>query len=289
MTNHSNDSADENDGKYSTDQQMTFDSLLKTSLRERAEHEQTLSDSGDNQQQSFESKSGKKTTPAADDQEREESASNQRTALATSIGEAHVSDRRSKLAGGETKAIGHHTTYELARTTINNQTYYYVAQITDQSYERHHAQLAIKDFGTAWSYDIPEPNQEVLQHAIGDQRQRDIQMGQDPVKWLSDAQLDQVSEWYRSRTGLKFHSFEERHRKDEEKIHVIDQYLVADLDKELLLSGGDLQELTDRQITVLFENLLEIVHPNVDLVPTLGTDLGRRIEYPLLARITFDD
>lgn len=154
MTDHSNDSADENDGKYSTDQQMTFDSLLKTSLRERAEHEEMLSDSVD-KQQSSESISGKKTARTSDEKEREESASNQRRALATSIGKAHVSDRPSlKLAGGETKAIGYHTTYELARTEINKRTYYYVVQTTDQSYEQHHAQLAIKDFGTTWSYDI---------------------------------------------------------------------------------------------------------------------------------------
>lgn len=288
MTNHSNDSADENDGKYSTDEQMTFDSVLKTSLRERAEHEQILSDAGDNQQQSSESKSDKKTTQTSDDPEREESASNQRTALATSIGKAHVSNRPSlKLAGGETKAIGHHTTYELARTDVNNITYYYVAQTTDQSYERHHAQLAIKDFGTTWSFDVPEADSEAIQHAIEKQRQRDLRVGREPVEWLTSAQLDTVSEWYQSRTELELLNLEERNRKDE-KIHVVDQYLVVDMDKDMLLSGGDLQELTDRQVTVVLENLIDIVHPNVNLLPTLDTNLRQRIEYPLLAKITFD-
>lgn len=290
MTNQSNDSADENDGKYSTDEQMTFDGLLKTSLRERAEDEQIQSDSIDTQQQSFESESSTKTTRTPDNPEREETATNHRAALAESIGKAHVSDRPSvKLAGGETKAIGHHTSYELARTNVNKETYYYVAQTTDQSYERHHAKLAIKDFGTTWSYDVPEANHEVIQQVVREQRQRDLRVGREPVEWLTDAQLDAVSEWYQSRTELEFLSFEERHRKDDESIHVVDQYLIADLDKEMLLSGGDLRELTDRQIDVVVENLIDIVDPNIDFLPTLDTDLRRRIEYPLLAKIVFDD
>lgn len=290
MTNHSNDSADENDGKYSTDQQMTFDSLLRTSLRERAEHEQILSDSVDNQQKSSDSKSRKKTTRTSDNQEQEESENNQRTALATSIGKAHASNSPSlKLASGETRAIGHHTTYELARTDIGSQTYYYVAQTTDKSYERHHAQLAIKDFGTTWSYDILEPDQEAIQHAVGEQRQRDLRAGQDPVEWITDAQFETVSDWYRSRTELELLNLEQKHRKGEKTIQVVDQYLVADVDKERLLSGGDLQELTDRQVTVVFENLIDIISPKLDLLPALDTDLRRRIEYPLIAEITFSD
>lgn len=114
-------------------------------------------------------------------------------------------------------------------------------------------------------------------------------MGQEPVKWLSKTQLDLVSEWYRSRTGLEYHNFEERHRKVEENIHVVGQYLVADLDGEMLLSGGDFRELTDWQSIAVFENLIDIVRPNVDLVPALGTGLRRRIEYPLLAKIIFED
>ncbi|MFC7230565.1 hypothetical protein ACFQMM_02700 [Saliphagus sp. GCM10025308] len=264
MTDDSYDSADENDGKYSTETEMTFEGLLKTSLRERAEHKQILSDAAENPQQSSESKFGEKTTRTSDEQEREESASNQRMALATSIGKAHVSNRPSlTLAGGETKAIGHHTTYELARTDVNNRTYYYVAQTTDQSYERHHAELAIKDFGTTWSYDVPEADQEAIQQAIREQRQRDLRAGREPVEWLTSAQLDTVSEWYRSRTELEFLNLEERHRKDEESIHVVDQYLIADMDRKMLLSGGDLRELTDRQVTVVLENLIDIVHPNI--------------------------
>ena len=43
MTHHSDhDSADENDGKYSTDERMTFDSVLKSSLRERDENREIL-------------------------------------------------------------------------------------------------------------------------------------------------------------------------------------------------------------------------------------------------------
>jgi hypothetical protein len=114
-------------------------------------------------------------------------------------------------------------------------------------------------------------------------------MGGEPVEWLTDAQLDAVSEWYQSRTDLEFFSFEERHRKDEESIHVIGQYLIADLDKEMLLSGGDLRELTDRQVNVVVESLIDIVDPNIDFLPVLDTDLRRRIEYPLLAKIMFDD
>ncbi|MFC7238891.1 hypothetical protein ACFQS4_11755 [Saliphagus sp. GCM10025317] len=290
MTDDSYDSADENDGKYSTETEMTFEGLLKTSLRERAEHKQILSDAAENPQQSSESKFGEKTTRTSDEQEREESASNQRMALATSIGKAHVSNRPSlTLAGGETKAIGHHTTYELARTDVNNRTYYYVAQTTDQSYERHHAELAIKDFGTTWSYDVPEADQEAIQQAIREQRQRDLRAGREPVEWLTSAQLDTVSEWYRSRTELEFLNLEERHRKDEESIHVVDQYLIADMDRKMLLSGGDLRELTDRQVTVVLENLIDIVHPNIELLPALDTNLRQRMEYPLLARITFDE
>jgi hypothetical protein len=290
MTDDSYDSADENDGKYSTETEMTFEGLLKTSLRERAEHEQILSDAGDNQQQSSESKFGEKTTRTSNEQEREESASNQRTALATSIGKAHVSNRPSlTLADGETKAIGHHTTYELARTDLNNRTYYYVAQTTDQSYERHHAELAIKDFGTTWSYDVPEAAQEAIQQAIKEQRQRDLRVGREPVEWLTSAQLDTVSEWYQCRTESEFLNLEERHRKDEESIHVVDQYLVADIDRKILLSGGDLQELTDRQVTVVLENLIDIVHPNIELLPALDTSLRQKIDHPLLANITFDE
>jgi len=57
----------------------------------------------------------------------------------------------------------------------------------------------------------------------------------------------------------------------------------------MLLSGGDLQELTNRQVTVVLENLINIVHPNLDLLPTLDTNLRQRMEYPLLAQITFDE
>jgi hypothetical protein len=288
MTSHSNDSADENDGKYSSDQQMTFETLLKSSLRERSNHEQMSSQSVENQNHSFEAKSDENATKTSSKQQDEEPASNQRKAIAKSIGNAHASDQYSKLAEGQTKAIGHHTTYKLARTSIDNETFYYVAQVTDQSYDRHHAQLIIKDFGTSWSFDVAEPNKEILQNVIAEQRRQDIRVGKDPVEWLTENQLDRVSEWYQSRTSLEFASLEERYRKDSEDIQVIDQYLIADQDQNTLLSGHDLQNLTERQITVVLENLLNVISPNLDLPVSLETDIQQRTKYPLFGEIGFD-
>jgi len=119
MTDHSNDSADENDGKYSTDQQMTFDSLLKN----ESSSEQSMkkcSDSVD-KQQSSESISGKRPRePLTRRSEKNQLVISEGLWL-HQLGKHTYRIVHLKLAGGETKAIGYHTTYELARTEINKE------------------------------------------------------------------------------------------------------------------------------------------------------------------------
>ncbi|WP_276412399.1 hypothetical protein [Haloarcula halobia] len=199
MTDYANDSADENDGKYSTETEMTFEGLLKTSLRERDEPEQTPTETVEVKQQAPAS-NPEPSTSQATETEREDSASLQRTKLAETIGK-HVSNGASKsLVEAKTNAIGHQTTYSLAKTTIDQQTYYFVAQITDQSYQPHRAQLVIKDFGKSWSFEHPDVPVDGIRRAIGDQRQRDMRAGKTPVERLSDGQVETVRDWYQNRS-----------------------------------------------------------------------------------------
>jgi len=287
MTDYANDSADENDGKYSVESEMTFEGLLKSSLREQDNPEQAPMGAGDVEKQASTSNAGTSSSEVPE-MEREDSASPQRIDLADTIGE-RVAEQASKLVEGKTNAIGHQTTYTLAETTIDQQTHYFVAQITDRSYQRHKAELAIKDFGTSWSYEPIEPPGDAIRHAIRRQRQRDLRAGKTPVEWLSDDQLETVGDWYQNRAEIAFNGVGERYGKSDDEIEVYDQYLVADLDIEELLLGGDLSGLTERQTIVVRENIREIVSPNLTVPQSLAEYFQQNVDYPVFGRVVFDE
>ncbi|OAQ53964.1 hypothetical protein HTG_00105 [Natrinema mahii] len=294
MTPHPNhDSADENDGKYRADEEITFEGVLKASLRERAEHQKTLDnlvkkDRGPAPSEPDTKKHRKQSRDVAA-QQREETASTEREELATAIGEAHAAKRSSSpIASGETTQIGLHTTYEFTNTKIDDQTYYYVAQTTVESYEHHEGTLAVKDFGTEWSYSVPSIDTEALQNVIARRRQEDLRAGREPVAWLTENQIDAIEKWYLARTESELFTLEEDPHREGRTVHVFDQYFVADVAEEALTVGTDLDELTDRQVNAVLESLLTLVETKTDLPSVLYDDLRESIDYPLLARITFD-
>lgn len=287
------DNADETDGKYSTDEKMTFEEVLKSSLRERAEQQETLDELVEKDRGATpperEAEKRREHRREAAKQQREEIDSEEREALATAIGEAHVSTQPSyRIATGETDRIGLSTAYEFAKTTINDRTYYYIVQITEQSYKQHEATLAVKDFGTEWSYSIPTIDTDALQDAIARQRQADLRQKREPVAWVTESQIDTIEKWYQARTESALLALEERSRREGCTVHVLDQYLVADVDEESLVVGNDLEELTNRQINVVIESLLNLVKVDTDMPPVLYEDVPKSIDYPLLAQITFD-
>lgn len=294
MTLHpDHDAADENDGKYTTDEKMTFDEVLKSSLRERTVDRERLNDLVEKNRSKTPTES--ETESRADqsqrdgDQQREDSASNARKAIATAIGKAHVSDQpRHRLASGETTKIGHDTTYELARTEINDVTYYYVVQNTDQCYATHQGKLAVKEFGTEWDYTVPDVNPEALETVIAQQRRADLRADREPIAWLTDEQYEAVNDWYQSAIDLELGSLEEVPRKREETVHILDQYLVVDLDEPSLGVGGGLQGLSDRQAELVREEILRLVRANTALPKAIIDHLRESVAYPLLARVTFD-
>lgn len=287
MTDQPDDGADENDGKYSSDEEMTFENLLKMSLRKTESQSNGASREPTTQTSSTEQVS--ETAQNARRLEREESASERLTAVAEQIAQAHTTGTTRELASGQTSAVGQHTTYEFNTSTIENDTYYYLAQTTDRSYERHLAKLAIKDFGTEWDVDPPDVCPDAIQRAIKNQRYQDHKAGRKPVSYLSDAQRTEVATWYQSRVDFGFDTLEYTPRKYEDTVHVIDEYLVLDLSEEELLLGKDLTGLTSQQATVIIENLLTIIRPDIDLTPALADDIHQRFKYPLLGKLSVGD
>ena len=297
MTLHPDrDSADENDGKYSTDEAMTFEGVLKTSLRERAEHKETLDDlvEKDRGPTPLERREEKRRNErqATAKREREETATREYEALALAVGEAHTVDQADhpsfEIATGETTEIGLHTAYELATTEIDDQRYYYLVQITHRAYQNHHGELAVKGVGKELSYAPPAISATSLQNQIDRQRKKDLRANRDPVAWLTDAQLETIDEWYVARVMSEFHLLEHRLERSTLTVDVLDAYLVADTDEENLLIGNDLQTLTSRQRDVVTESLAEIVDANIELPLVLYADLHQTADYPLVAEIVFD-
>lgn len=287
MTNQPNDGADENDGKYSSDDEMTFENLLKMSLRKN--EAQTNDTSRQHDSQTTKTQTASESTQDACRSEQEDSASEQRTAIAKQIAQTHTSGTTRELASGQTSAVGQYTTYEFKTSTIENETYYYLAQTTDRSYERHLAKLAIKDFGTTWDVEPPDVHSDAIQRAVKNQRYRDLKAGKEPVSYLSNAQQAEVATWYQSRVDFGFDTLEYTPQKFEDTVHVIDEYLLLDLSEEELLLGSDLTGLTNQQATVIIENLLSIIRKDIELSPSLADDIHHRFEYPLLGKLSFDD
>ena len=297
MTLHPDrDSADENDGKYRTNEAMTFEGVLKTSLRERAEHKATLDDlvKKDRGPTPLERREEKRRNErqATAKREREEIARREYEALADAVGDAHTSDQADhpsfEIATGETTQIGLHTTYEFATTEIDDQRYYYLVQITQRSYQNHHGELAVKGVGKELSYAPLSISATSIQNQIDRQRKEDLRANRDPVAWLTDAQLETIDEWYRARVMSELHLLEHRLERSDLTVDVLDQCLVVDADEESLLIGNDLRSLTSRQRTVVTESLAEIVEANVELPLVLYTDLHQSADYPLVAEIVFD-
>lgn len=294
MTLHpDHDSADENDGKYCTDEKMTFDEVLKSSLKEQSDDRERLDDLVERDRTESSSMSDIETRTEQSqrdgDHQREDSASNARTSLATAIGQAHVSDqRRHRIASGETTQIGQHTTYQFARTKINDSTYYYVVQNTDQCYTTHQGKLAVKDFGTEWDYTVPDVNAEALETVIAQQRRADLRADREPIAWLTDDQYEAVNDWYQAEIDLELCALEACPRQRDDTVHLLDRYLVVDRDEQSLGVGGGLQALTDRQADLVRGEILRLVQANIDLPQAIIDHLRESVDYPILARVTFE-
>ena len=294
MTLHpDHDAADENEGKYTTDEKMTFDDLLKSSLRERAGDRERLDDLVEKDRSKPTHESEIETRPEQtqrdDKQQREDSASNAREELATAIGEAHLSDQlRHRIASGETTQIGHHTTYQFARTEINDTTYYYVVQNTDQCYATHHGKLAVKDFGTEWDYSVPDISAGALETIIAQQRRADLRADREPIAWVTDEQYKAINDWYQAEIDLELCVLEACPRQRDDTVHILDRYLVVDLDEQSLGVGGGLEALSDRQADLVREEILRLVQVNTALPQAIIDHLSETVDYPLLARVTFD-
>lgn len=288
MSEDSNDSADENEGKYSTDEEMTFEGVLKSSLRSESPLEQTPPESSDTSHQVSRSTSRSQEASNADESSREDSDESQRTVVATRLAEAYADGDPKCLVSGETGEIGLHTEYELARSNVGEDDYYYLAQVTDRSYNPHRSELVVKDFGLEWSYDVLELDTVAIQRVIEKQRRQDFQAGSDPVEYLTEAQATDVVQWYQDRSGLALYPLKEPSQRDLDAIHLLDQYLVVDMDKRELLKGGDLDLLTERQRRVITTNLLGLVRRSIDVPLAVERDIQNRFEFPLMAELTFD-
>jgi len=288
MKDQSNDGSDENEGKYSTDQEMTFEDVLKQSLREDDESNWNHSDSSKTHQ--LESGISSRDTENSSKQEREESDSARRVEFAEAIAETYTPQGPPlSLAHGETGAIGLETTYDLGKATVNDQTVYFIGQNTIRSPDRFSGTLAIKDFGETWGYDVLDVDPAALKVAFGEQRRDDYRACRDPVDQLSESQLEAVVRWYQQRTKLELHGIKTGQRHDDSSFYLFDRYLVVELDRSDLLVGGELRELSDRQTTIVQQSLFDIVKPNIEVPPAIVQDLRRRIEYPLIAKVVFQD
>lgn len=288
MSEESNDSADENEGKYSTDEQMTFEGVLKTSLRSERPLEQTPPESSDNTGQVNRSTSPAQEASNTDESSREDSDESQRTVVATRLAEAYADGDPKCLVSGETGEIGLHTEYDLARSNVGEDDYYYLAQVTDRSLNPLRSKLVVKDFGLEWSYDALEPDAVAIQRVIEKQRRQDFRAGRDPVEYLTEAQASDVAQWYQDRSGLALYPLKEPYQQDLDAIHLLDQYLVVDMDERELLKGDDLDLLTERQRRVITTNLLGLVRRSIDVPLAVERDIQNRFEFPLMAELTFD-
>ena len=287
----SHDNADENKGKYDTDEEITFDRLLKKSLRERDENGEKLDDLVNKNRgltpPEREAKKANKQGRQDAKQQREEKASRKRKALADAIGEAHTSKPSLRIASGETNKIGLYTTYEFARTKINNRTCYYIVQITDRSYERHDAKLAVKDFGTDWAYSVPELDTDALQKRIAQKRKEDLRAGREPVAWLTESQYGAIEDWYQRQVESALLCLEDQPRNHDDTISLLDHYLVVEGSKSVSRLGRYAQELTNKQKEIISRSLLDLVLTNTDLSVELYNCIQETIDQPLLAHIEF--
>jgi len=283
------DSSDENDGKHSTDEEMTFDDVLKSSLRERNQQRETLDELVRTDRSSTEQEKTNqvKQHNRAANRRQEEANSRRRKAIANAIGEKHFANNsHTRICTGETKRIGRKTIYEFAKVEVENETYYYIVQVTDQDH-RFKGKAAIKDFGVEWSYSPPSIDRNAVEEIIGRQRQKDIQQSRSPVSWLDQEQYQDLDEWYQSSVDSALLALETRTGKQEFDVRVLSQYLVADTDKSALLRR-ELRSLSERQIELVMKSMVEIVRPNLDIPPRLLSDLHQTYRYPLLAKMEFD-
>ncbi|KAB1198132.1 MULTISPECIES: hypothetical protein [Haloferax] len=290
MTIHPDkDSSDETDGKYSTEEKMSFDNLLKASIRERADNQESLDNLVEKSRSAVTSQQPSEEPQAPKEQQREESASIKRQALSDGIGDAYTSDRPSlSLAAGETFRVGLHTTYELIRTTVDEDTYYAVIQVTDRSYARHDGVVSVRDFGADWGYSTLDVDDELLEDAISRQRKEDLREGREPVDWLTEEQYQAIQTWYRDRVESSLLLLEDYPRRHTKEVHVFDQFFVVDGNEAMGRLGMSLRSLSDRQTQVILTALSRLVWAQTDLPTQLRRHVRETIKFPLLALITFD-
>ena len=293
MTLHPDeDSSDETDGKYSTDEKMTFNGLLKRSLSDRDDGSHQRAELVGNEESSSTlnstSESPRRKSQDAGESQREESPSAEREALATALGETHVSGQCFQIIAGETPHVGLHSDYEFARTKLDGQQYYYLVQITDQSYENHHGKLAVRDFGIDWDFIPAIIDSELLRNVFKQQRQADMRAGREPVDWLNDSQYEAVNEWYQERVEHELDLIEELPRERTENIQLLDRFLIIEASEAVLGVQRHLPDLSSRQAEVLKDGLPKFIGARTDLPPAVCNNLSESIDYPLIAQLTFE-